>query len=228
MIGKEKVGAIIAAAGSSQRMKGIDKIFADLDGVPVLSRVIEVFQESAAVDEIVIVISQSNLEMGKSLVSANSWPKVTGIYAGGERRQDSVIRGLEELHNCNWVIIHDGARPLVTNELIQQGLDAAMETGAAIAAIPVTDTIKVAGDDLIVQGTPPRRNLWAIQTPQVFRFNIIDSAYKQLKYEVSDDAGAVELLGHKVKLYQGSYDNIKITTPNDIAIAGVLRRKHDR
>ena len=228
MIGKEKVGAIIAAAGSSQRMKGIDKIFADLDGVPVLSRVIEVFQESAAVDEIVIVISQSNLEMGKSLVSANSWPKVTGIIAGGERRQDSVIRGLEELHNCNWVIIHDGARPLVTNELIQQGLAAAMETGAAIAAIPVTDTIKVAGDDLIVQGTPPRRNLWAIQTPQVFRFNIIDSAYKQLKYEVSDDAGAVELLGHKVKLYQGSYDNIKITTPNDIAIAGVLRRKHDR
>jgi 2-C-methyl-D-erythritol 4-phosphate cytidylyltransferase len=135
---------------------------------------------------------------------------------------------LGQLQGCHWVIIHDGARPMVTSDLIQRGLDAAIETGAAVAAMPVTDTIKVAGDNLIIQGTPQRRNLWAVQTPQVFRYDLISDAYKQLKFEVSDDASAVEHLGHKVKLYQGAYDNIKITTPDDLAIAGVLWRKHDR
>lgn len=228
MINNQKVGAVIAAAGSSQRMSGIDKIFADLIGAPVLSRVIDVFQECKAVDQIVIIINQHNLDKGKNLVAARSWPKVSGIYPGGEKRQDSVTRGLEQLHDCRWVIIHDGARPLVTTDLIQRGLDTAGETGAAIAAVPVTDTIKVASEDLLVQGTPPRRNLWSIQTPQVFRFDIIESAYKQLKYEVSDDASAVEHLGFKVKIYQGSYDNIKITTPEDLEIAGLLWRKHGR
>lgn len=228
MIGNEKVGAVIAAAGSSQRMSGTDKIFADLNGAPVLSHVVEVFQECTAVDQIVIIINQYSFDKGRNLIANNSWPKVTGIYPGGERRQDSVMRGLEKLQDCHWVIIHDGARPLVTTDLIQQGLETAMETGAAIAAVPVTDTIKVAGDDHFVLGTPPRRNLWAIQTPQVFRFDLIDNAYKQLKLEVSDDAAAVENLGYRVKLYQGSYDNIKITTPDDLLIAGVLWRKHGR
>ncbi len=228
MIGSEKVGSVIAAAGASQRMLGVDKIFADLDGAPVISRVLTTCQECNAVDQIIVVINQDNLERMKNLAASISWPKLSGIYEGGERRQDSVIRGLEMLQDCRWVVIQDGARPLVTTELITQGLEAAAETGAAIAAVPVTDTIKIAGDNLIIQGTPPRRNLWAVQTPQVFRFDIIEAAYKQLKVDVSDDAGAVERLGYTVKLYQGSYDNIKITTPDDLAIAGVLWRKHGR
>ncbi len=134
--------------------------------------------------------------------------------------------GLKQLKDCQWVVIHDGARPLVTKDLIERGLSEAKDTGAAVAALPVTDTIKIAGDDRIVQQTPLRQNLWAVQTPQVFRFDIIAQAYKKAKGEVTDDASLVERLGYKVKLYMGAYDNIKITNPDDLALAEVLLKKH--
>jgi 2-C-methyl-D-erythritol 4-phosphate cytidylyltransferase len=225
---QQKVGAVIVSAGSSQRMGGIDKMFARLGRKTVLARVVDVFQESSLIDQIIIVLSEQNLGRGKRLVARNGWSKVTDVCPGGERRQDSVISGLSRLNNCIWVIVHDGARPLVTQNLIKSGLDAVVETGAAIAAVPVTDTIKVAGDDQIVQGTPPRQSLWAVQTPQVFRFDIITEAYRHLKYEVTDDARAVEHFGGKVKLYMGAYDNIKITTPDDLALARVLIKKHGK
>ena len=223
-----KAGAVIAAGGSSQRMGGVDKVFARLGDRPILARVIDVFQGCHSIDQIVVVVSEPNLELGKQLVAEQGWSKVSDVCPGGERRQDSVLAGLNRLTQCDWVVIHDGARPLVTQNLIKSGLEAATETGAAIAAVPVTDTIKVAGDDLIVQGTPPRQNLWAVQTPQVFRFNIIAEAYRQTKYEVTDDARLVEQLGYKVKLYMGSYDNIKITTPNDLALAEILWQRMKR
>ncbi len=226
MDNQQKIGAVIVAAGKSQRMDGVNKVFALLDGKSVLARVIDVFQRCSSIDQIVVVLSQQNLEQGKQLVAEPGWPKVTDVCPGGERRQDSVVAGLSRLSNCDWVVIHDGARPLVTIDLIEHGLEAATETGAAVAAVPVTDTIKVAGDDLIVQGTPPRHNLWAVQTPQVFRFDIIAEAYRQTKYEVTDDARLVEQSGYKVKLYMGSYDNIKVTTPDDLAIAQVLWKKY--
>jgi len=113
-------------------------------------------------------------------------------------------------------------------DLIDCGLEAARETGAAVAAVPVTDTIKVAGDDRIVTETPLRHNLWAVQTPQVFRFDIIAEAYRRAKGEVTDDASLVEQLGYRVKLYMGSYDNIKVTTPDDLALAEVLWHKRER
>jgi 2-C-methyl-D-erythritol 4-phosphate cytidylyltransferase len=217
-----KVGAVIVAAGKSQRMGGVDKMLALLGDKPVLARVIDVFQGCNSIDQIIVVLSQENLEPGQQLVDKGEWSKVSDVCPGGERRQDSVVAGLNRLSQCDRVVIHDGARPLVTVDLIEQGLEAAQETGAAVAAVPVTDTIKLAGDDLIVQGTPPRQNLWAVQTPQVFRFDMIAEAYRQTKYEVTDDARLVEQLGYKVKLYMGSYDNIKITTPNDLALAEVL------
>jgi 2-C-methyl-D-erythritol 4-phosphate cytidylyltransferase len=207
-------------------MAGVDKIFADLDGVPVLSHVVDTFERCRSVDQVVIIVGQRNLAMGTRLVSENHWSKVVGVYAGGERRQDSVVNGLARLAGCDWVVIHDGARPLVTVELIERGLEAAAETGAAIAAVPVTDTVKVVAADMTVEGTPPRRSLWSVQTPQVFRFSVIDQAYRAAAFEVPDDSSAVERLGHKVKIYQGSYDNMKITTPDDLAVAGVLWRKH--
>ncbi len=228
MFNNQAVGAVIAAAGTSRRMEGIDKIFADLEGRPVLSRVIETFQKSTDIDRIIVILSQQNIAGGQALVSEGNWPKVIGIHPGGERRQDSVLKGIGELRGCDWIVIHDGARPLVTVDLIRSGLEAAAESGVAIAAVPVTDTIKVAGEDLTVQGTPPRRNLWSVQTPQIFRYDIITNAYKQLTGEVSDDASAVERLGYKVKIFQGSYDNIKITTPDDLMIAGVLWRNYGR
>ncbi len=224
-----KTGAVIVAAGQSQRMGGVDKVFAPLGDKPVLARVLDTFQHCGSIDQIVVVLSRQNLKRGEQLIAENAWPKVTDVCLGGKRRQDSVAAGLDRLKECRWAVIQDGARPLVTEDLIEQGLEAAGETGAAIAAVPVTDTIKVAGDDRIVQGTPPRHTLWAVQTPQVFRYNIITEAYrKAADYEVTDDARPVEQLGYSVKLYMGSYDNIKITTQEDQALAEILWRKHGR
>ena len=228
MDSQQQAGAIIVAAGSSQRMGGVDKVLALLGGKPVLAHVIDTFQRCNAVGQIVVVLSEPNLEQGRQLVAEQGWSKVTEICPGGERRQDSVVAGLSRLSHCHWVVIHDGARPLLTEDLICRGLTEVKETGAAVAAVPVTDTIKVAGDDRLVQQTPPRHNLWAVQTPQVFRFDIIAEAYRQAKQEVTDDAILVEQLGYRVKLYMGSYDNIKVTTPDDLALAEVLWQKRGK
>jgi len=221
----QKIGAVIVAAGGSQRMGGVDKVMALLCGRPVLARTIDVFQSCSSIDQIVIVLSEQNLEPGKRLVAEQGWSKVTEVCLGGRRRQDSVVAGLSRLKDCHWVVIHDGVRPLLTEDLISRGLTEAEETGAAVAAVPVTDTIKVAGEDRIVHQTLPRRNLWAVQTPQVFRYPIIAEAYRRAKGEVTDDASLVEQLGYRVKLYMGSYDNIKITTPDDLVLAEVLWQK---
>ena len=222
------VAAIIVAAGESRRMGGVDKAFALLAGKPVLARAVDAFQKCGSVQQVVLVVNEQNLERCQQLVAESGWSKVTDVCPGGERRQDSVAAGLSHLSHCDWVVIHDGARPLVTADLIEHGLEAARETGAAVAAVPVTDTIKVAGDDRIVHQTPPRRNLWAVQTPQVFGFGIITEAYRQAKGEVTDDASLVEQSGYKVKLYMGSYANIKVTAPDDLALAEILWQKQGR
>jgi len=223
---QQKVGAVIASAGESRRMGGVDKVLASLGGKPILARVVDVFQRCDLVDQIVVVLSKENLEHGRQLAADEGWSKVTDVCLGGSRRQDSVVVGLGRLCRCDWVAVHDGARPLVTVDLIERGIEAAGETGAAVVAVPVKDTVKLAGEDRIVHQTPPRQNLWAVQTPQVFRFDIITEAYQQARAEVTDDASLVEQLGCRVKLYMGSYDNIKITTPDDLALAEVLWRKH--
>ncbi len=222
---QQKVGVVIVAAGSSRRMGGVNKVLALLGGKPILAWAIDAFQRCTHIDQIVVVLSKQNLKAGEQLVAEQGWSKVTDVCIGGRRRQDSVVAGLSRLSHCHWVIIHDGARPLLTQDLICRGLTEVKETGAAAAAVPVTDTIKVAGDDRLVRQTPPRHNLWAVQTPQVFRFDIIAEAYRQAKQEVTDDATLVEQLGYRVKLYMGSYDNIKITTPDDLVLAEVLSQK---
>jgi len=228
MYENEKIGAVITAAGSSLRMAGVDKILANLGGMPIIARTVSVFQESKAIDQIVVVLNRQNIAAGRKLAAEYGWSKVTDICEGGPRRQDSVLNGLNKLNNCRWAVIHDGARPLVTADLIEHGLEVALETGASVAAIPVTDTIKIAGKDMIVQGTPPRHSLWSIQTPQVFRCELISEAYRHIQSEVTDDAMAIEMSGHKVKIYAGSYDNIKITTPDDLILAEILWRKYGR
>jgi len=195
---QQRVGAVIVAAGSSQRMGGVDKVFALLGGKPALARVIDAFQRCSPIDQVVVVVSEQSLEQCRRLVAEQGWSKVTDVCAGGRRRQDSVVAGLGRLSHCHWVVIHDGARPLLTEDLIYRGLTEVKETGAAAAAVPVTDTIKVAGDDRLVQQTPPRHNLWAVQTPQVFRFDIIVEAYHQAIEDLTDDASLVEQLGYRV------------------------------
>ncbi len=156
MTNNQKVGVIIVAAGRGERMGGVDKMFALLGGEPVLARVVSVFQDCSLISQIVIVLGEQNLEQGKKLVAQAGFSKVTDVCLGGKLRQDSVAAGLSRLKSCHWVVIHDGARPLLTGALIEDVLQAAKETGAAVAAVPVSDTIKVAGDDRFVQGTPPR------------------------------------------------------------------------
>jgi len=209
-------------------MDGIDKVFAPLGGKPVIFYVLDAFEECESISQIVVVVSKDNVAKCRELIAEKKYSKPIEVCAGGKRRQDSVAAGLAELDKCDWVVIHDGARPLVTRELIERGLEAARETGAAVAAVPVTDTVKIADDDQIVLETPPRQNLWAVQTPQVFRFDIISKAYQKAAGDVTDDASLVERLGHKVKLYMGSYDNIKITNPDDLILAGVLLKKNGK
>lgn len=221
----ERVGAVIIAAGRSQRMGELDKVFASLANEPVLSHTLRVFHTCPAVEEIALVLSPKNLQQGRRLVEEQGWWKVRHICLGGERRQDSVREGLARLSGCEWVVIHDAARPLVSHHLILCGLNEARERGAAIAAVPVKDTLKVVGPGLEVEDTPNRSTLWAVQTPQVFRYHLIWEAYSQPQAPATDDAVLMERLGHRVKVYMGSYDNIKITTQEDLAIAEALLQK---
>lgn len=209
-------------------MGSVDKVFAPLAGRPVLARVLDVCQRCPAIDEVVVVVGDKNVARCQQMVDQEKWSKVSRVCAGGLRRQDSVLAGLKAVESCDWVVIHDGARPLLTEKLITDGLQAAQETGAAVAAVPVTDTIKLASDDRLVRETLPRETLWAAQTPQVFRFDIITEAYRQVAGEVTDDAALVERMGRKVKLYMGSYENIKVTTPTDLLVAEILWQKYGR
>jgi len=215
------VGAIIVAAGSSQRMGNVDKIFAPLGGKPLLAWSVDICQECSLVHQVVVALNDESLEMGQKLKEERSWSKAV-MYLGGARRQDSVREGLHKLRDCHWVMVHDGARPFLTSDLIVNGLETARETGAAVAAVPVKDSIKLATSDGLIKKTLQRDKLWATQTPQIFTFDIITEAYKELTVEVTDDAAAVERLGYKIRLYMGAYNNIKVTTQEDLALAEII------
>lgn len=219
--------AIIVAAGSSRRMVGRDKLWSLLAGRATLARTIDVFEASPIIEHIVLVINSERIEAAARLREREAWRKVADIVAGGARRQDSVRNGLDALAELapqmQWVMIHDGARPLVTGRIIEAGLQAAQQSGAAIAAVPVKDTIKHVENGL-VQATIDRSRHWAAQTPQVFSFALIRAAYSSphSREEATDDAALLERLGKPVTVFPGSYTNIKITTPEDIRIAEAL------
>ncbi|MBN1374818.1 MAG: 2-C-methyl-D-erythritol 4-phosphate cytidylyltransferase [Dehalococcoidia bacterium] len=218
-----KVAAIVVAAGMGQRM-GKDKIFTLLGGKPVIAWSLDALQKSEVVDAIVLVLHKDTMDMGRKLVSFNSWPKINTVCEGGERRQDSVRNGLSAVNNSDWVLIHDGARPFLTGRLIEDGLKAAAETGAAAAAVEVKDTIKQAEETGICIKTFKRDMLRAVQTPQVFRFDLIKKVYELVSGEFTDDAAIAERAGYRVKLYPGEYKNIKITTPEDLLMAEILAK----
>jgi 2-C-methyl-D-erythritol 4-phosphate cytidylyltransferase len=224
---QDKSSAIIAAAGSSRRMKGHDKLWTPLAGRITLARTVDVFEASPIIENIVLVLNAERLDDATTLCQQEGWRKITGIVAGGIRRQDSVRIGLETMANIDpqtqWVMIHDGARPLVTPDILEAGLKAAQAYQAAIAAIPVKDTIKQVQQGWI-HNTLDRSQLWAIQTPQVFSFPLIYHAYHtQLgQQEFTDDAALLEQLGQPVTIFPGSDSNIKITTQEDLLIADAL------
>lgn len=219
-----RAAAIIAAAGESRRMAGIDKMLAPVAGKPVLAWAVEPFERAAAIQSIVLVLRADLLEQGRRLAQERRWRKVVAVTPGGARRQDSVKAGLDALPPCDWVLVHDGARPCVTEAMIGRGLEAAQATGAAIAAVPAKDTIKVVGSDHVVCETPDRSALWLVQTPQVFRYDILRDACARPSGDVTDDASLVEQAGHRVRVFMGAYENIKVTTPEDLALAELFLR----
>ena len=214
----------MVAAGTSSRMGGIDKIFAPILGTPLLAYALDQLEGFAPVSQIALVLDGKSLEQGRDLVAQRGYRKVSRICSGGRRRQDSVRLGLEALEPCDWVIVHDGARPCLDRLMLERGLDAAQEAGASVAGVPVKDTIKVVSPQHHVVDTPPRDTLWAAQTPQVFRYGLLIDAHQRCSQPVTDDAAMVESLGHQVKMFLGSYENLKVTTPEDLAVAEAFLR----
>ena len=216
-------GAVIVAAGSSSRMGGIDKVMAELEGEPMIVRTVRAFQEAIAIKEIVIVTRQDLIDPIYQLTAG--FDKVRAVVSGGSSRQESVEKGLDALSDkCKLAAIQDGARPLISQEVIDRTVRAAHTYSAAAPGIPVKDTIKVVKCG-IVDHTPDRTTLRAIQTPQVFDYSLLRAALKKARIEelaVTDDCSAVELMGMSVKIVEGDERNIKVTTPLDLAIAKLL------
>ena len=219
----KRTGAVIVAAGSASRMGGIDKVMANLKGEPMILRTVRTFQECDAISEIVIVTREDLIVSISHL--CKDMPKVKAVVVGGKSRQESVHLGLNALSDkVKLAAVHDGARPLITWQVIDRTVRAANTYGAAAPAIPVKDTIKVV-EGRVVKNTPDRATLFAVQTPQVFDFDLLRGALKKAEQEgaqVTDDCSAVELTGFTVKIVEGDERNIKVTTPMDLKIAEML------
>ncbi|MGB9802761.1 2-C-methyl-D-erythritol 4-phosphate cytidylyltransferase [Desulfofundulus sp.] len=230
----DNIFGIVVAAGRSVRMgQGINKQFLPLSGLPVLARSLLVFEEAVPVKGYILVVAESEITRASRL-ARQEWRcrKLLAVVPGGERRQDSVRRGLEALPpEAEIVLVHDGARPLVGVEELVTVASEAMRWGAATLAVPVKDTVKEVGADGFVVRTLPRESLWLTQTPQAFRLSLLREAHLRAevgKITATDDASLVEALGYRVKLVPGSYRNIKITTPEDLAVAEALLRQWER
>ncbi len=223
--------AVVPAAGSSSRMKGTDKLFYEIRGVPVLARTLLKLQFCEYIDEIVIATREEMLGRVAELCEEYKIEKVTKIVKGGESRLHSVLSGVRAVDKANkYVAVHDAARPFVTDEVIKKAIDAAVKTGAAAPAVPVKDTVKRAKDNIVIE-TPNRDELFAIQTPQVFDKELLLGALGNAvenKIPVTDDCSAVEAVGMSVYLTEGDYNNIKITTPDDFEFATALTEREER
>ena len=216
--------AVIVAAGSASRMKGVDKIMAEIGGMPVIARTLSVFQNCDRIGEIVVVTREDLLVPVGEVCRQYGFDKVTRVVVGGADRSRSVQNGLNELGETDYVAIHDGARPFVSAEVLEETIRAAERSGAAAPAIPVTDTIKTAQDSLVTS-TPDRSTLFAVQTPQIFDMDLICGALYhciEKKIPLTDDCSAVEQIGKVVTLTVGERTNIKITTQFDLLIGEAI------
>lgn len=226
--------AIVLAAGQGKRMNSaVQKQFLLLNGRPLLLYSLEAFQKSK-IDRIILVTGKEEIEYCREEITVPyGITKVDTIVAGGRERYHSVYEGLKAAEGCEEILIHDGARPLVTEKMIHDALDGARKYGACIVGMPVKDTIKVSDQEGFVASTPDRSHLWQIQTPQAFHYSWIRGAYDRLfsreEYQqgVTDDAMVLETMtDHRVRLMEGSYGNIKVTTPEDMAVASALLNRN--
>lgn len=223
-----KIIAVVPSAGIGKRF-GSNKTLVSLAGKPVLAWTLGRLQDIGVIDEIVPVLKDADMEECARIVEEYGISKVKCIVAGGDERQVSVYNGLKSLpKDTDVVIIHDGVRPFVTASVMMSAIDALERHDGAVVAVPLKDTIKEVDKDSIVIGTPRRDHFWAVQTPQVFRYDVIMKAYEKAdfhKFASTDDSALVEKFGGKINIIPGSYNNIKITTPEDLYIAEMFIEK---
>jgi len=237
---RKRNALVLLAGGRGTRMgTGIHKQFLELGGKPLIWHSLNAAEKSDLIDEIILVSGEDDMAQIRELVSRYGFSKVSMIVKGGEERYLSVINGILAIAGRNGeceafqgnpevILVHDGARPFIDDEIIGRCLEGVEETGACVAAVPSKDTVKIADDSNIVTSEPPRRNVWNMQTPQVFRAEVLFEASRKAledkgSREITDDAQMVNLYtGIRAKLVMGSYENIKITTPVDVTIAGKI------
>lgn len=223
-----EVAAIIVAGGSGKRMgMNIKKQFIELDKKPILAHTIEAFNKCRVIDEIIVVVGKEDKEKVKAeIINRYGYHKVTQIVEGGAERQDSVYNGLMAVKDgIQYVMIHDGARPFISEEIVEKSLSMTKEKQATVVAVPVKDTIKVVNEECEVEDTPMRSTLWSVQTPQSFKKELLIEAYayaKERNLTVTDDSMLVEAYGKKVYVVEGDYNNIKITTPEDLVLGQAI------
>ena len=224
------VTAIVPAAGEGSRFGGaVRKQFIALNGLPILSHTLRALAASRALAAMIVVVPPGEESRGRDALSLARVDIETEVISGGQERQDSVYKGLQRAKpDTDMVLIHDGVRPFVSREVVLATIEGAEEWGAAVAAVPVTDTIKRVDAGGLVVDTPAREQLWAVQTPQVFRYALLMRAHQSVREHgivVTDDAALVERIGVKVKVVRGSYENIKITSEDDLPLADLILRR---
>lgn len=225
-------GVVIVAAGTGSRMNmGINKQFIKLEGKEIIYYTIEKFYRNENIEDIVVVVKEEEAEFFRKKILDKYNFKNIKIAYGGKERQDSVYNGLKSLDkNCNIVLIHDGARPFVSDKIINKSIEEAKENKAVVVGVPVKDTIKVIDNDNNIVDTPNRSLLWAVQTPQTFDYNLLIKSYEDAfkeNFYGTDDAMLVERIGYKVKMVEGSYNNIKITTQEDLNLGNQILKLQD-
>ena len=217
------ISAIVLAGGRGKRMNyHKSKQFIEIKGKPVLVYTLEKFIYNKSIDEVILVLPEDEVDYCKKEVLQKYSLKLDRIVIGGKERQDSVFNALEAMEKANIVLIHDGARPFISEKIIEEGIKYANIYGAAAPGVTPKDTIKIKNEDNISVDTPDRNTLVAVQTPQCFKYDEIYQCHRKIKEEnaiVTDDTSVVERYGHKVYLYEGDYTNIKITTPEDLILA---------
>lgn len=224
------VTAVFPAAGQGRRMNvGINKVFLDLVGKPILVHTLQRFSRSKYINHLVVVVAAEDISFIRRLLKAVPGLKPYQVVAGGSERQYSIANGLAVVpKESEIVLVHDAARPLTSVETIDRVVEGAREIGGAIAAVPEKNTVKIVAEDGIVKETPPRKTLWEVQTPQGFRKDILLEAYRKAEEDGflgTDDSSLVERLGVPVKVVESDYRNIKVTTPEDLLIAEAFLQK---
>lgn len=234
---KKRCAAIVLAAGQGKRMgTSVCKQYMELHGKPMIYYALRAFEESKIVEAVALVVGEGQISYAEhEIVRRYGFSKVCTIVEGGKERYDSVWRGLKavaSVRGADYIFIHDGARPFVDEAILRRGYETVKEFRACVAGMPSKDTVKVVDEEGFAVNTPKRRNVWIVQTPQIFERSLIMDAYDRLMEtehgDVTDDAMAVErMMNVPVRMFEGSYQNVKITTPEDLEIAKVFLRKQD-